>query len=141
MTRPEITLEDLITDFLSKVDIGTKLLEEKFGTRNILRLWGSKQIERCGEIKNGVQYELHGIGCFIIFATESVNFDYGSGDRVDGFDIWRLYSYATDRPLRYKKYCDKQTLEKEFREYLSSKKIEKMSPVDDLYVLTNPNQT
>jgi hypothetical protein len=36
-----IHLEDLIKDFLSKVEEGTTLLQEKFGTRNILRFWGA----------------------------------------------------------------------------------------------------
>ncbi|WP_460410851.1 MULTISPECIES: DUF6896 domain-containing protein [unclassified Pseudomonas] len=128
-------LEDLITDFLSKVESGTELLQKKFGTRNILRLWRSKQIERCGEITDEIQYELHGVGCAIHFPSESVDFDYGSNSRIDGFDVWRLYIYALDRPLTYEKYCDKKTLEKEFKELISLNRIEKMSINDNLYVL------
>jgi len=127
--------EDLITDFLSKVEIGTELLQKKFGTRNILRLWRSKQIERCGEITDEIQYELHGVGCAIHFPSESVDFDYGSNSRIDGFDVWRLYIYALDRPLTYEKYCDKKTLEKEFKELIYLNRIEKMSINDNLYVL------
>ncbi|MDD1002881.1 DUF6896 domain-containing protein [Pseudomonas sp. TNT2022 ID642] len=128
-------LENLITDFLSKVESGTELLQKKFGTRNILRLWRSKQIERCGEITDEIQYELHGVGCAIHFPSESVDFDYGSNSRIDGFDVWRLYIYALDRPLTYEKYCDKKTLEKEFKELISLNRIEKMSINDNLYVL------
>ncbi|PIF48170.1 hypothetical protein CLU80_0405 [Pseudomonas sp. 29] len=128
-------LEDLITDFLSKVESGTELLQKKFGTRNILRLWRSKQIERCGEITDEIQYELHGVGCAIHFPSESVDFDYGSNSRIDGFDVWRLYIYASDRPHIYEKYCDKKTLEKEFKELISLNRIEKMSISDNLYVL------
>jgi len=137
MSEKENTLEDLIIDFLNKVDIGTKLLEEKFGTRNILRLWRSNQIQRCGKITDTVEYELHGVGCAIHFPTESVDFDYGSNNRIDGFDVWRLYIYASDRPLKYKKYCDKDELKKEFNEYFALKKIEKMSASDNLYILKN----
>ena len=134
MKTDDKNLEDLINDFLSKVEIGTELLEKKFGTRNILRLWRSKQIERCGEITDGIQYELHGVGCAIHFPSESVDFDYGSNNRIDGFDVWRLYIYALDRPLTYEKYCDKKTLEKEFKELISLNRIEKMSINDNLYV-------
>jgi hypothetical protein len=135
MKTADKNLEDLITDFLSKVEIGTELLQKKFGTRNILRLWRSKQIERCGEITDEIQYELHGVGCAIHFPSESVDFDYGSNSRIDGFDVWRLYIYASDRPLIYEKYCDKKTLEKEFKELIYLNRIEKMSINDTLYVL------
>ncbi|KII31504.1 MULTISPECIES: DUF6896 domain-containing protein [Pseudomonas] len=135
MKTADKNLEDLITDFLSKVESGTELLQKKFGTRNILRLWRSKQIERCGEITDEIQYELHGVGCAIHFPSESVDFDYGSNSRIDGFDVWRLYIYASDRPLIYEKYCDKKTLEKEFKELISLNRIEKMSINDNLYVL------
>ncbi|QHF51563.1 MULTISPECIES: hypothetical protein [Pseudomonas] len=135
MKTVDKNLEDLITDFLSKVESGTELLLKKFGTRNILRLWRSKQIERCGEITDEIQYELHGVGCAIHFPSESVDFDYGSNSRIDGFDVWRLYIYASDRPLTYEKYCDKKTLEKEFKELIYLNRIEKMSINDNLYVL------
>ncbi|SEO38667.1 hypothetical protein [Pseudomonas sp. ok266] len=135
MKTADKNLENLITDFLSKVESGTELLQKKFGTRNILRLWRSKQIERCGEITDEIKYELHGVGCAIHFPSESVDFDYGSNSRIDGFDVWRLYIYASDRPHIYEKYCDKKTLEKEFKELISSNRIEKMSINDNLYVL------
>lgn len=136
----DTTLEDLIKDFLSKVEKGTTLLQEKFGTRNILRLWRSGQIERCGEVIDGVEYELHGIGCAIHFPAESVDFDYGTNNRIDGFDEWRLYMYAIDRPVKYKKYTDMKFLESEFKTYMDSGRIEKMSASDDLYVFINPNE-
>ncbi|MBJ7372066.1 MULTISPECIES: DUF6896 domain-containing protein [Pseudomonas] len=136
----DTTLEDLIKDFLSKVQKGTTLLQEKFGTRNILRLWRSGQIERCGEVNDGVEYELHGIGCAIHFPNESVDFDYGSNNRIDGFDEWRLYMYATDRPLKYKKYTDMKFLESEFKTYIDAGRIEKMSPSDDLYVFIDSTE-
>ena len=41
-------LEELARDFLSSVDEATFLLEEKFGTRCILRLWRRGEIKRCG---------------------------------------------------------------------------------------------
>ena len=136
----DTTLEDLIKDFLSKVEKGTTLLQEKFGTRNILRLWRSGQIERCGEVIDGVEYELHGIGCAIHFPAESVDFDYGSNNRIDGFDEWRLYMYATDRPVKYKKFTDMKLLESEFKTYIDTGRIEKMSTSDDLYVFMNPTE-
>lgn len=117
-----------------------RYLQEKFGTRNILRLWRSGNIERCGEVIDGIEYELHGIGCAIYFPTDSVDFDYGSNNRIDSFDEWRLYIYATDRPLRYKKYTNMKFLERESKTYIDARRIKKMSPSDDLYVLIDPHE-
>jgi len=136
MIRDENTLEDLITDFLTKVDSGTRLLEENFGTRDIRRLWHTKAIKRCGKITGGVRYELHGIGCFIHLPKETVDFDYGPNGEINGFDIWRLYNFACDRPPKHKKYCDKETVKKEFNEYINLNKIKKMSAISNLYILT-----
>lgn len=136
-----IRIEDLIKGFLSKVEEGTTLLKKKFGTQNILRLWRSGQIERCGEIIDGVEYELHGVGCAIHFPTELVDFDYGPNNRIDGFDVWRLYMYAADRPEEYKKYTDINFLESEFKSYIDSGRIKKISPSDELYELIDPPET
>ncbi|WP_178083661.1 hypothetical protein [Pseudomonas sp. Sample_9] len=136
-----VRIEDLIKGFLSKVEEGTTLLKKKFGTRNILRLWRSGQIERCGEIIDGVEYELHGVGCAIHFPTELVDFDYGPNNRIDGFDVWRLYMYAADRPEEYKKYTDINFLESEFKSYIDSGRIKKISPSDELYELIDPPET
>ncbi|WP_442963514.1 DUF6896 domain-containing protein [Pseudomonas sp. CCNWLW23] len=59
-------------------------------------------MERCGEIIDGLEYGLHGVGCAIHFPTELVDFGYGPNNRIDGFDVWRLYMYAADRSEEYK---------------------------------------
>ncbi|MFJ2530078.1 DUF6896 domain-containing protein [Pseudomonas helmanticensis] len=122
--HPKSPLELLITDFLAKVDEGTKLFEEKFGNRNILRLWRSGKIEHCGQTTNGIQHELHGVGCAIHLPSESVNFDYGSNKKINGFDVWRLYIYALDRPLVYELLRQENT-KKEFKELVLLKTIKK----------------
>ncbi|WP_192564098.1 DUF6896 domain-containing protein [Pseudomonas gozinkensis] len=137
MIRDENTLKELIIDFLTKVDSGTRLLEEYFGVRDIRRFWHTKAIKRCGKVTGGVKYELHGIGCFIHLPKETVNFDYGPNGEINGFDIWRLYNFACDRPSKHKKYCDEEIVEKEFKEYINLNKIKKMSAISNLYVLTD----
>jgi len=77
------SLEQLIFDFLSMVDKATSLLEEKFGTRCILRLWRSNKIERCGTVVGYITYELHGFGCAVYFPDLCIDFDYGPDDRTD----------------------------------------------------------
>ena len=120
------TLENLIAEYLTQVKKATDLLEQAFGTKNILRLWHSKKIPRRGFVTDGVTYELHGIGCSVYLSELCVDFDYGPDDRVDGFDSWRLYMYACETPSKYKKYTDKQVLEREFNAYLKKGKAKKI---------------
>jgi hypothetical protein len=83
-----------------------------------------------------ITYELHGVGCAVYFPDLCIDFDYGPDDRTDGFDVWRLYIFACELPLKYKKYTDKGVLENEFKEYVTLGKVEKISSsTDELYFL------
>ncbi|WP_323168557.1 DUF6896 domain-containing protein [Pseudomonas atacamensis] len=140
MSEQSETLEILINDFISMVESSTLVFEKKFGTRDIRRLWRTEAIKRCGRVTRGVKYELHGIGCRINLSTGSVDFDYGPNGEINGFDVWRLYNFARERPSKYKKYCDKKNIEKELEEYINLKKIKKMSAISNLYVLADSKE-
>lgn len=137
MSEQSETLEILINDFIAMVESSTLVFERKFGTRDIRRLWRTKAIKRCGRVTRGVKYELHGIGCRINLSTGSVDFNYGPNGEINGFDVWRLYNFARERPSKYKKYCDKKNIEKELEEYINLKKIKKLSAISNLYVLAD----
>jgi hypothetical protein len=114
----------------------TDLLEQSFGTKNILRLWRSKKIPQRGSVTDDVTYELHGIGCSVYLSEICVNFDYGPDERIDGFDSWRLYMYACEVPSKYKKYTHKESLELEFSEYLKKGKAKKITgSLSNLYFM------
>ncbi|GLH19396.1 hypothetical protein BR1R3_21380 [Pseudomonas atacamensis] len=140
MSEQSETLEILINDFIAMVESSTLVFERKFGTRDIRRLWRTKAIKRCGRVTRGVKYELHGIGCRINLSTGSVDFNYGPNGEINGFDVWRLYNFARERPSKYKKYCDKKNIEKELEEYINLKKIKKMSAISNLYILTDSKE-
>jgi hypothetical protein len=141
MSDQNETLDILINDFISMVESSTLIFERKFGTRDIRRLWRTKAIKRCGRVTRGVKYELHGIGCRINLSTGSVDFDYGPNGEINGFDTWRLYNFACERPSKHRKYCDKETIKKELKEYIELKKIKKMSDTSNLYVLADSKET
>ncbi|QXI24492.1 MULTISPECIES: DUF6896 domain-containing protein [Pseudomonas] len=140
MSEQSETLEILINDFIAMVESSTLVFERKFGTRDIRRLWRTKAIKRCGRVTRGVKYELHGIGCRINLSTGSVDFNYGPNGEINGFDVWRLYNFARERPSKYKKYCDKKIIEKELEEYINLKKIKKLSAISNLYVLADSKE-
>lgn len=130
------TLEDLIAEYLAQVKKATDLLECSFGTKNILRLWRSKKIPQRGLVTDDVTYELHGIGCRVYLSEICVDFDYGPDGRVDGFDPWRLYTYACEVPRRFKKYTDRESLEREFDDYLKKGKAQKINgSMSNLYFI------
>ncbi|WP_323155629.1 DUF6896 domain-containing protein [Pseudomonas alvandae] len=134
-------LEELARDFLSSVDEATFLLEEKFGTRCILRLWGSGKIKRCGVVKGNVTYELHGVGCAVNLSHVLVDFDYGPGGRIDGFDAWRLFIYASELPEKYPKYQSKELINSDFEEYVASGRFEPMhEDRSGLYCFSKTNE-
>lgn len=122
-----IDLEYLIDDFLAQVQKATDLLEGRFGKKCILRLWIAKEIPQRGEILGGINYELHGVGCRVYFPEVCVDFDYGPDDRVDGFDVWRLYIYACEVPRLHPKYKDPDALKRDFNEYVNLGKVERIS--------------
>ncbi|OPA94079.1 hypothetical protein BFW88_09755 [Pseudomonas fluorescens] len=130
------TLENLITEYLAQVKKATDLLEQSFGTKNILRLWRSKKIPQRGSVTDDVTYELHGIGCSVYLSEICDDFDYGPDERIDGFDSWRLYMYACEVPSKYKKYTNKESLELEFSEYLKKGKAKKITgSMSNLYFM------
>ncbi|WP_455827497.1 DUF6896 domain-containing protein [Pseudomonas graminis] len=130
------TLENLINEYLAQVKKATDLLEQRFGTKNILGLWRSRQIPRRGAITEDVTYELHGIGCSVYLSEICVDFDYGPNERVDGFDSWRLYMYACEVPHKYKEFTNKDFLDLEFCEYLKKGRAKKNTgSMSNLYFL------
>ncbi|MHC8319417.1 DUF6896 domain-containing protein [Pseudomonas sp. GB2N2] len=133
-------LEYLIDDFLAQVEKATDLLELRFGTKCILRLWRAKEIPQRGEILGGINYELHGVGCRVYFPKACIDFDYGPDERVDGFDVWRLYIYACEVPLLHSKYVDQDAIKRDLDEYISLGKVEKkLGSMSSLYFKNKTN--
>lgn len=131
-------LENLISEYLAHVKEATDLLEESFGTKNIINLWRSKKIPQRGPVTAGVSYEIHGIGCRVYLSKICIDFDYGPDGRVDGFDPWRLYTYACELPHKYKKYTNKEFLDCEFKKYLNKGTAKKIDGAMSNLYFTHP---
>ncbi|WP_163909179.1 DUF6896 domain-containing protein [Pseudomonas frederiksbergensis] len=136
MKNKELTY--LIDDFLVQVEKATALLEEKFGKRCILRLWGTKQIAPRGNVTDDVSYELHGVGCRVYFPDACIDFDYGPDERIDGFDSWRLYIYANEVPKKHPKYTELDHVKRDLDEYIAAGKVERIkNSMSRLYFKNN----
>lgn len=134
-------LEDLINEYLDQVNLATKLLQEKFGTTQILGLWHSKKITRTGKLTKDTTYELHGVGCRIYIESTCIDFDYGPDNRTDGFDAWRLYIYACERSKKYKAYTNLEKTEEDLKKYISSGRASQIeNSTSSLYFLNHSRE-
>lgn len=112
----------LIKDYQQTVERVMTAFQTKFNTSDLLKAYRHDKIyPQIGELKEfGIKrYAFHGIGLAITFDDyTSVDFDFAflPEQRHDGFDIWRLKSFADSRPGKYSKYLDKEKLENDFQE-------------------------
>ncbi len=134
----ELGLKTLIDDYLKQVEIGLKLFKEKIGDIHPLRAWGDKLIPQNGKLSQNVEYEFHGIGCYLTFSDHEINFDFGPENRHDGFDLWRLGQYIESCPEKYPEYQDKEKLKIDFEHAIEDGAIAKLDhPHCNLYYFTS----
>lgn len=55
-------------------------------------------------------YQFHGIGLRLRIGQRRIDFDFGHGGRTDGFDAWRLWLFAKDRPEQFPEFQDQESI-------------------------------
>lgn len=117
----------LIKDFIETANKGVEILRKKFGVTDLLEGWHSRQYEQTGKLKElGIEfYAFHGCGLALHFINKKIDFDfaYTPEQRHDGFDLWRLHTFATGQPVKYYNYVEQSNLEKDFEELLEKQII------------------
>lgn len=63
--------------------------------------WTGFDIPARGTLEGGVPYFKHGYGCAVRLPSGSVDFDFGANGEIDGFDSWRLLSFAGEKLSEY----------------------------------------
>ena len=63
--------------------------------------WASNRLPGTGALVGGIRYRKHGYGCEVFLPNGSVDFDFGVNGEYDGFDPWRLRSYAEGRLVEF----------------------------------------
>jgi len=86
------TKQDLllaINQYQAAVLQATDWLQQKDFSNIVLAL------ERSGFIDSeyNIKYTFHGYGCLVTIGNVSVDFDFGFGGRIDGFDLWFMYDF------------------------------------------------
>ena len=95
-------LAKLIADYQMSVFDAVSLLKKSgipLPTSNTE--WTGVDIPARGMLEGGVPYFKHGYGCAVRLPGNSVDFDFGANGEIDGFDSWRLASYAGERISQY----------------------------------------
>lgn len=121
-----MTIEKLITGYLSAVEKCLVLFDHKFARRDLVRAWREGAIPQAGKLAEDIEYQMHGVGCSVEYADHNVDFDFASQHEV-GFDAWRLWQYSTQFPDLYPHYQDREAIEAALAERLSGGSI---SPVE-----------
>ncbi|MFO8013107.1 MAG: hypothetical protein R6X20_07360 [Phycisphaerae bacterium] len=68
----------------------------------------------------GSAFCFHGTGCEVRTVDAEVDFDFGPEGRHDGFDAWRLHTFAESRPQAYPEFQDMAVIERALEELQNS---------------------
>lgn len=103
-------LLELINDYMSAVEKALAMFEKAFGRRDLIKAWREGTIPQTGKLPGEVEYQMHGIGCWVDLPEGEVDFDFAYSNDV-GFDTWRLWSYAKHSQNRYPSYQNQEDIE------------------------------
>lgn len=117
------TVRELIREYLGAVHKAVSELRAGFGRNDLLRARHSGGIPKDGVI-NGVEFSFHGVGCWAVVDGVDVNFDFGPDNRADGFDAWRLWQFAREKPAAYPQFQELKQVEKALKMLACSGEIE-----------------
>jgi hypothetical protein len=95
-------LARLISDYQASVRAAVELMQQsRIPMPDTDADWAATDIPQRGELDGGIPYFKHGYGCAVRLPAGSVDFDFGEHGEIDGFDAWRLVSFAGSRLSEY----------------------------------------
>jgi hypothetical protein len=82
------------------------------GSRSLRELREAK-LPRKGYIagRPRIVYRFHGVGLELRIGRRHVDFDFGCDGRTGGFDEWRLWAFARERPEEFPEFQNKGLLD------------------------------
>lgn len=93
----------LISEYQVAVRRVVSALRMGFGRDDLLTSRRRGEIPKSGVI-NGIDFSFHGVGCRGTVDGMDVDFDFGPDGRTDGFDAWRLWNFAKQKPAAYPQF-------------------------------------
>ncbi len=120
-----MTIANLITDYLLAVEECLALFDQRFGRRDLVRAWREGVIPQTGELADGIEYQMHGVGCGVEYTDHDIDFDFANKHEV-GVDAWRLWRYAKQFAELYPDYQERDAVEAALAAGLSDGTISRM---------------
>ncbi|CAE6708321.1 hypothetical protein PQQ59_18470 [Paraburkholderia aspalathi] len=95
-------LAELIRDYQAKVHEALVLMQRS-GIRmpNSNLRWIEFDIPPQGLLDGDIAYVKHGTGCTVYLPDGEVDFDFGNLGEINGFDLWRLSLFASEKLSTY----------------------------------------
>lgn len=115
-----MNVKRLVEDYMAAVEECLVLFERKFGRRDLMKAASEGLIAKSGALADGVEYDLHGIGCRVEFSEREVDFDFATPEGDVGFDAWRLLIFAERFPEQYPEYQEKASVERALADLVAS---------------------
>lgn len=103
----------LIAEYQLHVLGSVQALRARLGTDDLLGAWRRGEIAERGTLDDLYEsrYRFHGVGCHVESERGEVDFDFGPGGRIDGFDGWRLWPFAQSPPQDYPDFQRQEIVE------------------------------
>jgi len=104
-------IQGLAEDYFGAAIACVRLLRLSFGRSDVLRAWRIGDRPQIGHAAWG-HYEMHGYGCTVFLADVTIDVEFSDRGRL-GFDGWRLWRFARQRPARWPMYQDLNRVERD----------------------------
>lgn len=128
-------LATLIDAFLTKVRESEDIMKVHFNVDEP-RFFRQNDIPRSGQFGT-FKYSFHGIGCRFSYKKRTVDYDYGDGGRIDGFDLWRLSQYGKQFK-EFSEFINSGEINREFEQcVVNGNFVRSGGEYDNLYYLSN----
>lgn len=100
----------LINEYQVTVQRVVSALRAGFDRDDLLTARRRGEIPKSGVI-SGIEFSFHGVGCLGTVDGVEVDFDFGPNGRSDGFDAWRLWNFAKQKPTTYPQFQQREDVE------------------------------
>lgn len=118
----DIPLHALIKKYHLWIRRSMEILREGYQVDDVIRARKKGIIPRRGII-NEMEFSFHGIGCRTELEGYLVNWDFGPEGRIDGFDAWRLWQFASGHEEEFGELSKLQTLRQIESDLIASNQV------------------
>ncbi len=113
-------MKTAIHDYLNFSKKSLTFFAAEFGRSDLIKAWREGVIPQSGMLANGAHYELHGIGCFLIFDETEIDFDLAPNGQSVGIDPWKLSLFVQQFPEKYHEIKEQANFEVSFEELVAT---------------------